>query len=61
MNAHREPAYPAGTWKLAQGQRLDRSEEAQDTAIMLPLFHDLQETDQDRVIAALLGAVSTPS
>ena len=59
MNAHREPAYGAGTWKLAPGQRLDRSEEAHDTAIMLPLFHDLAEADQDRVIDALLRAVST--
>ncbi len=59
MNAHREAAYGAGTWKLAPGQRLDRSEEAQDTAIVLPLFHDLQESDQERVIDALLRAVST--
>jgi perosamine synthetase len=59
MNAHRQPAYGAGTWKLAAGQRLDRSEEAQDTAIVLPLFHDLAEADQDRVIDALLRAVST--
>ena len=50
MNAHREAAYPAGTWRVAPGHVLDRSEEAQDTAIMLPLFHDLQERDQDRVI-----------
>ena len=34
-------------------------EGAQDTAVVLPLFHDLQEPDQDRVIDALLGAVST--
>ena len=61
MNAHREPAYGAGTWTLTAGQRLDRSEEAQNTAIMLPLFHDLAETDQDRVIDALLRAVSTHS
>lgn len=58
MNAHREKAYPPGTWRTAPGQRLDRSEEAQDTAIVLPLFHDLQESDQDRVIDALLRAVS---
>ena len=59
MNAHREKAYGPGTWKTAPGHRLDRSEEAQDTAIVLPLFHDLQESDQDRVIDALLRAVST--
>jgi len=61
MNAHREAAYGAGTWKAAPGQRLDRSEEAQDTAIVLPLFHDLREPDQDRVIDALLRAVSAHS
>ena len=58
MNAHREAAYPAGTWRVAPGHRLDRSEEAQDTAIVLPLFHDLQEPDQDRVIHAVISAVS---
>ena len=59
LGAVRAPAYGAGTWTLTAGQRLDRSEEAQNTAIMLPLFHDLAETDQDRVIDALLRAVST--
>ena len=58
MNAHREASYHAGTWRVAPGQGLDRSEEAQDTAIVLPLFHDLQEREQDRVIDALIRAVS---
>jgi dTDP-4-amino-4,6-dideoxygalactose transaminase len=58
MNAHREAAYPEGTWRVAPGQRLERSEEAQDTAIMLPLFHDLQDVDQDRVIDAIIRASS---
>lgn len=58
MNAHREAAYPAGSWRTVPGQRLQRSEEAQDTAIMLPLFHDLDEADQDRVIDAVTRAVS---
>jgi dTDP-4-amino-4,6-dideoxygalactose transaminase len=56
MNAHREAAYPEGTWRVAPGQRLERSEEAQDTAIMLPLFHDLDNVDQDRVIEAVTRA-----
>ena len=56
MNAHREAAYPEGTWRVAPGQRLERSEEAQDTAIMLPLFHDLRDIDQDRVIEAVFRA-----
>jgi dTDP-4-amino-4,6-dideoxygalactose transaminase len=58
MNAHREPAYPTDTWRVARGHGLERSEEAQDTAIVLPLFHDLAETDQNRVIAAVTKAVS---
>jgi len=48
MNAHRERAYPAGTWRSAGG--LSQSEEAQDTTVILPLFHQLTEEDQHRVI-----------
>lgn len=50
MNAHREEAYPADTWR---GGPLPESERAQDQYILLPLFHELSEADQDRVIAAL--------
>lgn len=57
MNAHREAAYPHGSWVMAPGG-LGRSEQAQDTAIVLPLFHQLTEGDQDRVIAALARAVA---
>jgi len=48
MNAHRERAYPAGTWRSPGG--LSQSEEAQDTTVILPLFHQLTEEDQDRVV-----------
>ena len=58
MNAHREAAHPEGTWRVAAGQSLERSEEAQDTAIILPLFHDLQKSDQDRVIDAVFRAAA---
>jgi dTDP-4-amino-4,6-dideoxygalactose transaminase len=51
MNAHREAAYPPGAWRAAGS--LLRSEAAQDSAIALPLFHDLNEQDQDRVIGLL--------
>jgi perosamine synthetase len=61
MNAHREKAYPAGVWRVASGHGLERSEEAQDTAIVLPLFHDLHAGDQDRVIDAITRAVSAPA
>jgi perosamine synthetase len=56
MNAHREAAYPEGTWRAA-GPLL-RSEEAQATAIVLPLFHQLTAIDQDRVIEAVTRAAA---
>jgi dTDP-4-amino-4,6-dideoxygalactose transaminase len=57
MNAHREPAYPAGTWR-APGP-LTRSEQAQDTVIILPLYHQMTGDEQQRVVASLAQAVST--
>jgi perosamine synthetase len=69
MNAHREPAYPKGTWSCGpahdactcQGpgcRYLDVGEEIQDTAIALPLFHQMTHEDQDHVVAALRAACS---
>jgi perosamine synthetase len=55
MNVHREASYPEGSWRAGSG--LAQSEEAQDTAIVLPLYHQLTEEDQDRVIATLLSAL----
>ena len=55
MNAHRERAYPAGTWRPAGS--LTRSEEAQDTTVILPLFHQLTEEDQDRVVDAIVTII----
>jgi len=54
MNAHREAAYPAGTWRAASSLR--ESEAAQDAAVVLPLFHQLTEADQDRVVEELARA-----
>jgi dTDP-4-amino-4,6-dideoxygalactose transaminase len=56
MNAHAESAYRPGTWRAPAG--LARSEQARDTAIILPLFHDMTESEQDRVITALTAAVA---
>jgi dTDP-4-amino-4,6-dideoxygalactose transaminase len=56
MNAHLEAAYPTGTWRAAGP--LSRSEQAQASAIALPLFHDLDERDQDRVISLLRAATT---
>ena len=56
MNAHRERAYPPGTWRCADGcdradcPHLRSSELAQDTTIVLPLFHQMTADDQDRVV-----------
>ena len=55
MNAHREPAYRGGTWRAAGA--LSRSEQAQETTIVLPLYHHMTEDDQDRVVASLTHAV----
>ena len=55
MNIHREASYPEGSWRA--GSDLGHSEEAQDTAIVLPLYHQLTEEDQDRVIETLATAV----
>jgi dTDP-4-amino-4,6-dideoxygalactose transaminase len=55
MTVHREAAYPQGSWRAGSG--LGRSEEVQDTAIVLPLYHQLTEDDQDRVIGTLANAI----
>ena len=56
MNAHREPAYPAGSWRAAGP--LTRGEQAQDTVVVLPLYHQMTHDDQQRVVSALRRAVS---
>jgi perosamine synthetase len=55
MNAHREGAFPPGSWRSAGPLR--HSEEIQDTAVVLPLFPDMSHDDQDLVIASLTRAV----
>jgi perosamine synthetase len=54
MNAHRERAYMDAPNRVAGA--LTRSEHAQDTALILPLYHQMTEADQDRVVAALREA-----
>ena len=66
MCAHREPAYADGPWRCAAAgnctcspgscARLANSESAQDGAILIPLFHDLSEAEQDAVAGALAAA-----
>lgn len=50
MCAHRESAYPEGSWR---GHSLLQSERAQDEVVLLPLYHELSETEMERVARAL--------
>jgi perosamine synthetase len=68
MCSHREPAYINGEpWSCGNGpgncncppgscSRLLESEKAQDQGILLPLYHQMTEEDQDRVVSALSAA-----
>lgn len=65
MCAHREPAYTIEPWRTASNdvhletasfRDLAESERAQDHAIVLPLYHQLTEEEQDSVINALRTA-----
>jgi perosamine synthetase len=64
MCAHREPAYQVEAWSCGidsntcncqpgKCQRLVEGEQAQDYAILLPLFHQMTEEEQDRAIGIL--------
>ena len=69
MCAHREPAYAAGTWTCEPGVlstessaasvRLRESELAQDRTLLLPLFYQLLEAEQDRVVRSFSRACAT--
>jgi len=52
MCAHREEVYNL----LPQPLPLVESEKAQDKSILLPLFHQMTEVEQDRVVSALREA-----
>ncbi|MCC7418335.1 MAG: DegT/DnrJ/EryC1/StrS family aminotransferase [Acidobacteria bacterium] len=67
MCAHREPVYAGERWACAPDRnacgcgaggcrRLARSEAAQDGCLLLPLFHEMTEDDQQRVTDALRAA-----
>ena len=56
MCAHRQPAYPEGTWS---GGPLPNSEAAEDSVVLLPLYSDMTDADLDRVVAALAQVVWT--
>jgi len=64
MCTHREEAYPPGTWTCHPSSRdcsclpgscarLAEGERVQDRGVILPLFDQLSQVDQDRVIEAV--------
>jgi dTDP-4-amino-4,6-dideoxygalactose transaminase len=55
MCAHREAAYAAEPWRIGP-LGLAASEAAQDRTLILPLFHEMTEDDQDAVVDALRAA-----
>jgi dTDP-4-amino-4,6-dideoxygalactose transaminase len=55
MNAHCEASYPPGTWSAPAP--LTQSERARDRMVTLPLYHQMTDADQDRVVSALRSAV----
>ena len=63
MCAHREPAYQKEPWSCGESEkhtgscnRLRASEHAQEHTIVLPLYHQMTESDQDAVIQSLAAA-----
>ena len=70
MCAHREGAYPPGTWSCGVShdecrcppghcQRLQAGERVQDHGLILPLFQQMTEAEQDFVVATLKQACGT--
>jgi dTDP-4-amino-4,6-dideoxygalactose transaminase len=59
MCAHRELAYRQQPWRSPA--KLKASERAQETAIILPLYHDLSSTDQEYIAEQLRAAVLAQS
>ena len=60
MCSHREPAHQEREpWRAASS--LAVGESVQDQSILLPLFHQLSEAEQDSIVEALRNAVSTPA
>jgi dTDP-4-amino-4,6-dideoxygalactose transaminase len=56
-NAHQEPAYSCPcSHRAASG--LEQSELMRDQAIILPLFHEMTESDQKYVVSALREALA---
>lgn len=57
MCAHREPAYLPGTWCCNTGN-LAHSEYSQEHAIILPLYPQMTDEEQDKVVRVLASALA---
>lgn len=55
MCSHREPAYAKEPWTA--GSTLAASEAAQDRTIILPLYHQMTEEEQNHVVGQLRAAL----
>jgi perosamine synthetase len=55
MCAHTEPAYRDGPWSQAD---LPESERALNRCLLLPMFHQMTDQDQDCVVQALAAALA---
>jgi perosamine synthetase len=55
MCAHREPAYQKEQWRSTG--RLEASETAQEAGIILPLYHELKESDQEFIACQMKQVV----
>jgi dTDP-4-amino-4,6-dideoxygalactose transaminase len=58
MNAHGEDAYPAESWRAAGDLR--NSDLARDRSIILPLYPQMTDEDQQTVVRALESALANP-
>jgi dTDP-4-amino-4,6-dideoxygalactose transaminase len=56
MCVHREPAYRKQPWRPAGP--LSRSEQAQDRSILLPIYPQMSEIDQESIASALRQALT---
>jgi dTDP-4-amino-4,6-dideoxygalactose transaminase len=56
MCAHREAAYAVQPWRSSGS--LSHSEEAQDRSVLLPLFPQLKQAEQEHIVSSLRKAVS---
>jgi len=60
MCAHREPAYPQGSWRSGPGG-LRASEDAQDRCVILPLSTEMTDAEQETVVETLRRALCSVS